>query len=253
MAAFFDRLALVLACARRWRSRRAARRRRSRLAQVGERYDGYMGFAAPPRPRSGGRSRRSTSGAATSTSSLRARRNVDQPAAGRTADRLPAASPARRSAKPIMLHDGAWRRWAPGQPAPGAAITAAEASAAPRLTIRSPVHKGAAPWRCCFSAMFLVPGLAPGFQQGRRTGETHGRGRNRRGPEASTRRAARIRSMSGSTGCSRRKRKGPAKRQPDPTYRVGQLVLSQLIGGPSAGGIVIGLAARPLARDRSPG
>jgi hypothetical protein len=27
-----------------------------------------------------------------------------------------------------------------------------------RLTIAGPIHKGAAPWRYCFSAMFLVLG-----------------------------------------------------------------------------------------------
>ena len=44
--------------------------------------------------------------------------------------------------------------------------------------------------------------------------------------------------MSGSTGCSRRKRRGRRSAQPDANYQAGQLVLSQLVGCPLGGGIV---------------
>src|SRR3982751_270335 len=62
--------------------------------------------------------------------------------------------------------------------------------------------------------MFLVLAWPGDSQLGRRTGETHGRGRNRRGSEASTRRTARIArsaARSFAAGGSEADREGAAK------------------------------------------
>ena len=156
---------------------------------VGERYDGYMGVVGAPPPRFSDRSRAINIRRRTLYIEL-ADAQGRQPAGCRHHRRLPVAG-ARRRRRSLFwttAYGGGARR--PGRA--GAGLLPLRDRGLPRLTIQTPVHKGSAPWRCSLSAMFLVLAWPREFQQGRRTGETHGRGRDRRGPEASTRRTARI-------------------------------------------------------------
>jgi uncharacterized protein len=84
--------------------------------QVGERYDGYMGFASPPSPEV----RRQVAAINLRRRNLyielAARRNVNHEVVGMaTACELFAQLPVGEA---YMLEDGIWRRRAAGQPAP---------------------------------------------------------------------------------------------------------------------------------------
>ena len=84
--------------------------------QVGERYDGYMGFVVPPSPEV----RRQVSAVNLRRRNLyielAGRRNVAPAVVG-----IATACQLLRQLSPgeaYLLADGTWRRWAPGQPAP---------------------------------------------------------------------------------------------------------------------------------------
>jgi len=84
--------------------------------QVGERYDGYMGFATPPSPEVRRQVNAINLRRRNLYIELASRRNVTADVVGMsTACELLSRLPAGQA---YMLQDGAWRRVAPGQSAP---------------------------------------------------------------------------------------------------------------------------------------
>ena len=86
------------------------------MGQVGERYDGYMGFVVPPSPEV----RRQVAAVNLRRRNLyielAGRRNVNPAVVGVATgcQLLRQLSPG----EAYLLSDGVWRRWIPGQPAP---------------------------------------------------------------------------------------------------------------------------------------
>jgi hypothetical protein len=84
--------------------------------QVGERYDGYMGFALAPSPEVRRQVQAINIRRRNLYIELAGRRNVNPQVVG-----LATACQLLRQLSPgeaYLLGDGGWRRWAPGQPAP---------------------------------------------------------------------------------------------------------------------------------------
>jgi len=84
--------------------------------QVGERYDGYMGYAVPPSPALRRQVQAINLRRRNLYLELAGRRNVTAQAVG-----VATACQLMRQLSPgeaYQLQDGVWRRWAPGQPAP---------------------------------------------------------------------------------------------------------------------------------------
>ena len=198
---------------------RAARAAR----QVGERFDGYLGSraavgGAPPT----GRRDQHPSAFAVHQSRLAARRDRTsrrhrrrlRTAAPRRAGRGLYAERRRVAAARAGRERYRCRSIAPAEFSIRRGLT--------RLTMRAPLHKGAAPWRARSPAMFLAL-CSPHSWAGRRTGEDHGDGRDRAGPKASTRRAARFARRADRTGAADGSRADPQGRA-RPDYRIGAAV-----------------------------
>jgi len=89
------------------------------------------------------------------------------------------------------------------------------------------------------SAMFLVLCLALEIEQGRRTGRDMAEDETEEAPKLPP--DARLESLDRRLDkMQQAEAKRTAKREPDSSYRTGQLVLSHLVGAP-AGGFIIGL------------
>jgi len=84
--------------------------------QVGERYDGYMGYAVAPSPAVRRQVQAVNLRRRNLYIELGSRRNVNAEVVGLTAgcQLLRQLSPG----EAYQLQDGVWRRWTPGQPAP---------------------------------------------------------------------------------------------------------------------------------------
>ena len=84
--------------------------------QVGERYDGYMGFATPPSPMVRRQVYAINIQRRNLYTELAVQRNVTASLVGLTTacQLLRRLSPGQA----YQLQDGVWRRWTPGQPAP---------------------------------------------------------------------------------------------------------------------------------------
>jgi uncharacterized protein len=84
--------------------------------QVGERYDGYMGFATPPSPLVRRQVYAINIQRRNLYTELAVQRNVTASVVGLTTacQLLRRLSPG----EAYQLQDGVWRRWTPGQPAP---------------------------------------------------------------------------------------------------------------------------------------
>jgi uncharacterized protein YdbL (DUF1318 family) len=84
--------------------------------QVGERYDGYMGFATPPSPMVRRQVYAINIQRRNLYTELAVQRNVTASVVGLTTacQLLRRLSPG----EAYQLQDGVWRRWTPGQPAP---------------------------------------------------------------------------------------------------------------------------------------
>ena len=173
-----------------------------------------------------------------------------QPAGCRHHRRLPAARPGRGRARPIMLADGMWRRRAAGQaarrsgllPLSGVAAHAVDYATAP--FIKGP-RLGGARFPPCFSSLpgpWISAGATHRGDAWQRTKPTRSRSFHQMHGS--------NRSMSGSTVCSRRKRRRRPRRRPIPIMRVGQLVI-ELSDRRPARWRIARLGAGQLVRDQA--